>query len=351
MFERRLVVGLVALVVLTGIIVVRGQTPQGCPGSLKDARKPGSELLFVADGDTANNMLCVVGTDGSAPRLIAAPEAGIASARWSPDGTRIAFSYRAGHDSAVYVMDSNGDNQGRIATSALPDFDMSPAWSPDGAVIAFDGDGGIAIANPDGSNLRTVASSVQGFRPVWSPDGERLLFTSVVGNGMSLYVVNRNGTELRQLVAGGVRSLPVWSPDGSLILFSSGDAGQHAIRVIAPDGSGQRQLTESNGQDNLGSWSPDGEWIAFTTTRDGRPRIYLMRADGSEQQPLPGAQGSVAQWSPDGEQIAYISGDWESCCLTLHVINRDGSNHRILTNSLANTTQPDWRPIRNMSSR
>ena len=60
----------------------------------------------------------------------------------------------------------------------------SPAYSPDGARIAFDAGGALALMNSDGSGLRLLrqATSDDG-QPAWSPTGRRLVFAGASGDG------------------------------------------------------------------------------------------------------------------------------------------------------------------------
>ena len=50
---------------------------------------------------------------------------------WSPNGERIAFV----SNFQIYVMDSNGENQGRITEKGCSRY---PTWSPDSDAIAFE---------------------------------------------------------------------------------------------------------------------------------------------------------------------------------------------------------------------
>ena len=55
---------------------------------------------------------------------------------WSPDGARIAFTYNRDWSQDIYVM--NADGSGQILFTRNSFFgDEYPAWSPDGARIAF----------------------------------------------------------------------------------------------------------------------------------------------------------------------------------------------------------------------
>jgi len=99
-------------------------------------------IAFSSSRD-GNSDIWVMGADGSNPVNLTNDEASSWGPAWSPDGTRIAFTY-GGYPGPgeVYVLGADGpvnltNNEAR---------DGSPAWSPDGARIAFvtDRDG-----NPD----------------------------------------------------------------------------------------------------------------------------------------------------------------------------------------------------------
>ena len=80
----------------------------------------------------------------------------------------------------------NADGTGRRASPRpLPVRDKHPAWSPDGARIAFFRGGcafnctsHIYTVAPDGSDLTqfTFGASVRDRTPDWAPDGGRLVF-------------------------------------------------------------------------------------------------------------------------------------------------------------------------------
>ena len=78
---------------------------------------------------------------------------------WSPDGSKLAYDtiFDDGHQS-VFVVDRDGGQPVELGSIslALPEArhlgrQLLPAWSPDGAWVAFKMDAGIFLARPDGS--------------------------------------------------------------------------------------------------------------------------------------------------------------------------------------------------------
>jgi Tol biopolymer transport system component len=144
----------------------RGVSPRLGPGFVVYASSKGDNdgIWKLADGDTTELW--------SAPdaRIIGGPEI-------SPDAGRIAFSVEQRHKKQLYVMNVDGTNA-RVVTDSL-DLTGTPAWAPDGRVIAsaarVDGaprlfgvslDGAVAALAPD-----------YALDPVWSPDGDLLVYS------------------------------------------------------------------------------------------------------------------------------------------------------------------------------
>jgi TolB protein len=96
--------------------------------------------------------------------------------------------------------------------------------------------------------------------PAWSPDGARIAFVSEEGHQgkMDLYVMNADGsaptrlTEAYENVYG-----PTWSPDGAQIAFGVWSKGTKSdIYIVDADGSNARRLTEHPANDSAPAWSP-----------------------------------------------------------------------------------------------
>jgi len=89
----------------------------------------------------------------SKPRPAAAPAA---QSRGKP-GDRIAI----GMGGAIYTFAPDGSNITKVASDG-----DSPFWSPDGSQIAYTTPSGLAIADADGSNVRTFGFAASG---PWHP--------------------------------------------------------------------------------------------------------------------------------------------------------------------------------------
>jgi TolB protein len=209
-------------------------------------------------------------------------------ARWSPDGSRIAFtSYRDGN-AEIYTMFSDGSGATRLTQN--PAYDKEPVWSPDGDRIAFlrtgAGETSVHIINADGSGDRSIAGTSNGHAPSWSPDGSTIAFIGMVqlcnfdvcgADVLTVATAGGSTTNLTQNAVGGVAGDPAWSPDGSRIAYSQN--GQ--LYTIGLDGAGPTRISrDPAAEDGAPVWSPDGTRLAFTRYLDDA-EVFVMNADGS----------------------------------------------------------------------
>src|SRR5262249_13324031 len=124
--------------------------------------------------------------DGAGPQRAV----GITHPSISPDGTQVAFT--ALGDLWLMPIESSGTSRRLTNDAAL---DTDPAWSPDGASIAYSSDRGglmeIWVADVrTGAARELTHTGVTPTEPSWSPDGSRIAFVDAEGQ---LYVADVKG--------------------------------------------------------------------------------------------------------------------------------------------------------------
>ena len=212
----------------------------------------------------------------------------------------------------VYVTVVPGGRPRLLAGVAGRD-DFSPAWSPDGKLIAYrlnpgrGDEGDIMVVPAGGGKPRNLARSpsVADWSPAWSPDGRSIAFFSGRAGGRDIWTMRPDGTGMRRLTNdAALNEYPTWSPDGTRIAFQTPRAGEFEIFVTASNGGRPHNLTRHPGRDQWAAWSPDGRWIAFMSMRDGSEDIFIVRTDGTGARNVTRTrelQESHPTWSPTGE--------------------------------------------------
>jgi TolB protein len=184
---------------------------------------------------------------GGVERLTDTPEREMHTS-WSPDGRHIAFIRTEGDGWDVYVMRADGGDLRRLTDTPAAEF--HPKWSPDSRSVAFDsGDGAvreIRSVNLDGGEPRRIVSlgdSAFAVAPAWSPDGAWLAFSLREEPGEeSLRLLDVASGDLRSL-AGQTGGGAFWSPDGTRVAFHSDRTGEYAIYVVTVEGGEVRRIS------------------------------------------------------------------------------------------------------------
>ena len=145
------------------------------------------------------------------------------SARFSPDGNRIAFaSFRSG-DVEVWVSQRDGSGLQQVTTLAAEGV-LVGEWSPDGTQIAFeaaiDGNTDVYLVGADGGHLRrlTTEPAIDGV-PAWSRDGHWIYFASTRAGAVPdiWRIASSGGTPVRVTRNGGFQ--PQESTDGRYLFY------------------------------------------------------------------------------------------------------------------------------------
>lgn len=285
---------------------------------------------------TGNSDIFVEFISGS-PQPLAADPGQDDFPAWSKDGARIAFSSnRGGVDYEIFVMNADGSNLVQLTNNDTDD--LAPTWSPDGAQIAFmpyRGNWEIFVIGVDGTGEMNVSNNpADDNSPVWSPRPGVTAAAGSQGNAPGASP-DTNGTP----PASSGESL-----GGRIVFASDREDGNLEIYSMNADGSELTRLTNETAKDTQPVWSPDGTRIAFVSERDGDRELYVMNADGTGATRLtyaPGMDGNAA-WSPDGSRIAFESARDGQGAAEIYVMNADGSNPVNVSNSSFEDNSPRW---------
>ena len=290
-------------------------------------------LLLLAVGTTL--MLSACGGGGGDPR----PDLLFVSTR---DG-----------DYAIYAMNADGGRQKRLTRTEVDTsspaglfFQIDPAWSPDGAKIAFAsrraGSSDIYVMRADGTGTqRLTATHVDDTHPTWAPDGQQIAFK----RADDIYVMKADGTSAHLIShAMGSDSDPAWSPDGNWIAFTRRLSGtqEHEIWIMRPDGSDSKRLTSLRGSSINPAWSPDGGRIVFASNIVGSLYdLYLVEVADKRVHRLTqeGPDTFGPAWSPDGSTIAFSQ---DGAISTTDLKGQTDA----LTDTSNNDSSPAWNPVR-----
>jgi Tol biopolymer transport system component len=192
------------------------------------------------------------------------------SARFSPDGSRIAFASLRSGTPEVWVAKRDGSGLQQVTSLGAAGV-LIGEWSPDGTSIAFEaavsGNTDVYLVGADGGHLRrlTAEPSIDGI-PAWSRDGQWIYFASTRGGVIpDIWRVPLNGGEtIRVTRNGGFQ--PQESPDSRYLYYLDrppGGAPINARLMRAPLAGGNEEVVLEHIRPFL--WSVTDTGIVFVT--------------------------------------------------------------------------------------
>jgi Tol biopolymer transport system component len=308
-------------------IPVDGSTPVAVPFTVDEDVEAGPELSFDYPIEDS-------------PRFTVRQ---IRDAVPSPDGSRLAFTAL----DELYVMDGPGGTPRRLAT-AEGTIQAQPAWSPDGAWIAFatwqPAGGHLVKTRADGAGqpvqlTRTTAHYQQ---PVWSNDGQQVValrnparaFQESVGPAFGgaetdIVWVPAAGGEATVVAPAEGRQAPHFVQGSDRLYLSHGTKGLVSIRMDGTDEKGHVKVT---GATRPGASQPDRAEVIVMAPRGDQalaqvyndiyvvtvprvggdaPTISVANPDGAAfpVRKLTDIGGQFPAWERDGRKVHWSIGN------------------------------------------
>lgn len=200
----------------------------------------------------------------------------------SADGRTVAYQVRTPAGPRIFLRDlDDPEAWSRLFTTGDAN-ETSPAFSPDGRMIAFSSGGDIRIRSLDGHEQHVVVDPAIGGGNggfAWSPEGRRFAFTNARSGWVQIAVVDAGNGEVTPITyAEREHGAVSWSPDGRWLVFTRSDASGFSTQIaVAPaDGTGAiREITAGRGRRSQPRFSPDGDELAWIEQSDTRtPDIW-----------------------------------------------------------------------------
>ncbi len=306
----------------------------------------GLRVAFVSDRAGGAPHLYLVGTDGNGLERVSSAlqtdQSLLHQVAWSPDSKRLAVALPGG---VLYVI---GPGRLQRVVAARPPILLTPAWSPDGRMIAFD----IGTSRSPGTEVVSAAG-----KRSWHVRGRRIGSGSLVGWGWSAtgrlaigrgatirvydesgrlqmsfpgrsYACSPEGAHLATVTSGRLEvhtlsgrilfreSVPelhrnqrnglVWADKNHILI---GGTGTSSVRAISVDIMSGRISTGNNRY--FGMLSPDRRLVAEVATVGRSVALRVSRLDGSRMQtlarraPCPDLIEGDIQWLPDSRSLVY----------------------------------------------
>ncbi len=274
---------------------------------------------IVWSDDTSSSDLDLVDLATHARRTITHERKDLDAPAFSPDGARLAFLADAGTgDDAqpqVWVMRFDGGDARPITNAG--DGVQQFAWRPDGMAIAY------TAADPEAKR-----SGADRFRNSFVFTTEPIVARSLP-RPAHLFVVEADGSQTKQITfgpqsvaTGEAQSTISWSADGQTIAFTAApnailndEERSHVDLVDVASGKLSR-LTQHGADESNPLYSPDGSHIAYLYSRgDGQSNqveAYVTTPGGGEGTPVSQScdcyLGDLA-WLSDSSGVVFTAPD------------------------------------------
>jgi len=273
-----------------------------------DVSRDGRTIAFTVLGD-----IYTMPITGGTPTRIAEGLAWEVQPRFSPDGTRIAFTSDRGGGDNIWVMNRDGSDKRQVTKE---DFRLlnQPSWSPDGRFLVAKkhfttgrslgtgevwmyhvsgGAGVVLVKKPNERHQKELGE------PVYAADGRSVFYTRNVTPGPIFEYAQDSNTELFAIErydldtgetttavggeGGSVRPTP--SPDGKKIAFVRREATRSKLYVKDLASGTERKIYDALDQDVQETWAVTGVYPNMAWTPDSKSVVFwaggkIRRVDG-----------------------------------------------------------------------
>ncbi len=250
-------------------------------------------IISPKDGKVIRNI--TRGYTNSYQNVVTEAFSGNRDLTWSPDGDRLAFFVNKEWYRVLLVFDPvTGKLQQEVPFKEIA-ATASPAFSPDGAWVAFSGNVGgqwdIFRYNLNtGVTENLTEDPYVDTNPTFSSDGKQVIYNRTIGAFAKIFVVQVGNPQRKtQLTAGASSDLnPVFSKDGKYVYFTSdrglyGVFNIHRMEIATAKIDRLTDLTAGGFSPVEADANDEGvPQIVFSAFYDGTYRLFKMPVAGDE---------------------------------------------------------------------
>ena len=243
------------------------------------------------------------------------------SARWSPDGKKLAFSLGVQGYSGVALFDPATKETDLLIVPG-----KDPRWSPDGKYLAFVrdcqflrvsefiaaergnqrrllADEEVWVMKSDGTEPRRLA---RGGWPSWRRDSTHVYYHSRADNALCSISIDGGGTKPKRIMPCS-NAYPSVSPDSQRVAYLEGSS------LKIKDLASQAVIAERPvpfGTWGGAGWSANGRELCMAGRNDSDDRtgLWVFSLDRAEPKRTLDGQITVGSWAPDGGTLMFCLG-------------------------------------------
>jgi Tol biopolymer transport system component len=262
--------------------------------------------------------LCVVGFDGSKPRVLQAAGNGVRGhtpLAWSPDSRQLLAEFVKTDGTRDMMLVAVADGSTRLLKAMGKDLSPGGVFSPDGRYLAWSTKDGLSLFNlQTGTESPLIPDRSKHSVMGWAPDGKHILFSSERSGSADAWLV---------AVAGGkAQGEPVFVKKdwGFLPMgFTRSGAFYYAannnvwdVRIAELDSAGGNVASPSQpafrrGNTRAPDWSPDGRSLAAVVSTEPSQAVIIRSMDSGEEREYRVGERTIRsgglRWAPDGKAV------------------------------------------------
>jgi Tol biopolymer transport system component len=276
--------------------------------------------------NSGGSSLCVVGLDGSKPRVLRAAGNGVIHLlpiAWSPDGRHLLAEFVKTDGTRDMMLVAVADGSAKLLKAMGKDLSPGGEFSPDGRTIAWAAKDGLSLFDlqtgtessliPDRSN-----PSVLG----WAPDGRHILFSSERTGSADAWLVAVAGGKAQGkpvFVRKNWGNLPMgFTRTGAFYYAVINNIWDVQIGELDPAGGNKVSPPQSafrRGNTRAPDWSPDGRSLAAVDAREPSRAVIVRSMDTGEERELAVGERTIEMgglhWTPDGKAVVVPASEPE----------------------------------------